>query len=420
MESSDRHEPTTTTPPEAPARLSTARRLWDVTVVFTRLGCISFGGPATSIAMMEYETVERGRWLSRQDFLDLLGVTHLIPGPNAVEMSAHLGYRRAGFLGFLCGSLCFTLPAFLITLVLAIGYVRYGSLPSIAPWLAGIKPAVLAVILVAVVRLGRKAFDTPRKLILAFCVVAVSLAGLNEFYTVVAGTLLGLFIVKPSRRVDASGADGVPTDMQEASSRETPPADSDASASMWIPPLAVGTLGSTAIGLWSMFLFFMQVGCLMYGSGYVLLAYFDRGLVVPGIVSRAQLLDAVAAGQMTPGPLLTTATFLGYLLHGTSGAALATLGLLLPGVALMAVINPWVGRLRRSPWAARFLDTITVASIALMATVGLRLSVATLTSVPAFLLTATAIVVHVRWKVSPLWIVVGGAVCGYLPATMGW
>ncbi|RMF96257.1 MAG: chromate efflux transporter [Planctomycetota bacterium] len=313
----------------------------------------------------------------------------------------------------------FTLPAFLITLFLAIGYVRYGSLPSIAPWLAGIKPAVLAVILVAVVRLGRKAFDTRRKQILAVCVVAVSLAGLNEFYTVVAGTLLGLLIVKPSRKANATDSEGSKTP-PDAPPREAPEVDSDGRALAWIPPLAVGTLGSTAIGLWSMFLFFMQVGCLMYGSGYVLLAYFDRGLVVPGIVAREQLLDAVAAGQMTPGPLLTTATFLGYLLHGAPGAALATLGLLLPGVALVAIINPWVSRLRRSPWAGRFLDTITVASIALMATVGIRLSAATLTSVPAVVLTAAAIAVHVRWKVSPLWIVLGGAVCGYLPSTLGW
>lgn len=426
-------------------------RWWEIARVFTRLGLISFGGPATSVAMMQFEVVERAGWMGQQEFLDLFAVTHIIPGPNAVEMAAHLGYRRGGIVGFLLGMGCFTLPAFLITLCLAIAYAHYGALPEVEPWLRGIKPAVLAVILVAVVRMARQGMATYGQVILGSVVVIASLAGLNEFYTVIAGTLLGVWLLPRMRRPvpfatrDDSQHRTVPgEDKQNGSEWEereprTPESrptdaprdscdDSNGSAGgrhrgLWLWPPALGMWGAAAgstLGLVAMFWFFFQVGCVMYGSGYVLLAYFRRGLVLPGFLSEPQLLDAVAVGQMTPGPLLTTATFIGYLLHGIPGAVLATLGIILPGVVLVALINRHVARLRRSPVTAVFLDAVTVASLGLMAAVAVRLSLATLTGPVTWLIALSAGAAHYRWKVSPLWIVIAGAAVGGVLGQFGW
>jgi len=392
-------------------------KLWEIAGLFLKLGTISFGGPAAHIANMETEAVARRRWLSHEQFLDLFGATHLIPGPNAVEMANHIGYRRAGLIGSIVAGLCFSLPAVLITAAFAYSYVEYGDIPRVKPFLYGIKPVVLAIILCALGRLGRRSLRTwPLGLIGAGVVVAVfgsrAIFGKSdEVIVLLVASLLGVILLRWLR----SGAP--PTRKTTgflAATIGATPGVAHASATA----VATGTAAcaaSASFSLWKLGLFFFKIGAVLYGGGYVLVAYLEGGLVDQyGWLSAEGLVDAVAIGQLTPGPMLSTATFVGYLVDGIPGAAVATGGILLPCFLFVAAINPLIPRLRNSPTASLFLDSVTAASIGLMASVTVTLGRATLVDGPAWLIAAVATAVLLRWKIAPAWLVLAGAVAGSL------
>lgn len=375
-------------------------RLGELVALFLKLGTLGFGGPAVHIGMMEAEVVGRRQWLSREYFLDLVGATNLIPGPNSTEMAIHLGFIRAGWAGLVVAGLCFILPAVLITAGLAWAYVEFGSLPQVAPFFYGIKPAVLAVILAAALRLGRTAVKGWRLGVVGVGVVVASLGGVNEVLALFAGGALGMLWLrlpnlKPQQRVWVLAALA-------------------GSAALGAAPAAGAAGTAVTVSLWKLGAFFLKVGAVLYGSGYVLVAFLEGGLVHDyAWLTRQQLLDAIAIGQFTPGPVLSTATFVGYLVAGAPGAGVATAAIFLPSFCFVAALNPLVPRLRRSPWTAAFLDAVNVSSIALMAAVTLKLAQFTLTAWPAWLIAAGAVALGVGWKVGPSRLILGGAVAGW-------
>lgn len=378
-------------------------RLGELAALFLKLGTIGFGGPAVHIGMMEAEVVTRRQWVSREYFLDLVGATNLIPGPNSTEMAIHLGFIRAGWAGLVMAGLCFILPAVLITAGLAWAYVKFGSLPQVAPFFYGIKPAVLAVILAAALRLGRTAVKGWRLGVVGVGVVLASLGGVNEVLALFAGGALGMLWLHLPKL--------------SARQRAWILATLAGSATLGAAP-AAGT--AVPVSLWKLGAFFLKVGAVLYGSGYVLVAFLEGGLVHDyAWLTRQQLLDAVAIGQFTPGPVLSTATFVGYLVAGAPGAWVATAAIFLPSFCFVAALNPFVPRLRRSPWTAAFLDAVNVSSIALMAAVTLKLAQSTLTAWPAWLIAAGAAALGVGWKVDPSRLILGGAVAGWALSRWG-
>ena len=386
-------------PPPAPER----GPLGEVARLFLKLGLIAFGGPAAHIAMMEDEFVTRRRWIDRQHFLDLIGATNLIPGPNSTEMTMHVGYERAGWPGLFVAGACFIGPAVLITGLFGWLYVAYGSLPEVEPFLYGIKPAVIAVILGAVWKLGKKAVKGWRFAVMGVAVAAAVLAGLGEIWALLIGGVLGTLWLR------ATGY------------------DSSQTASRYLPILllqhagagaAAGAAGAAvSVSLWKLFFFFFKVGAVLYGSGYVLVAFLEGGLVQDyGWLTQAQLLDAIAIGQFTPGPVLSTATFIGYVIEGVPGAAVATLGIFLPSFFFVLMLNPLIPKLRRSVWLSAFLDAVNVAAVALMVAVTAELGYTTLVSWPAWVIAIVAAVLALRFRVNAAWLVLGGAVLGWLLA----
>ncbi|MBI1357707.1 MAG: chromate efflux transporter [Acidobacteria bacterium] len=373
-------------------------RLAEVAVRFLRLGVVAFGGPAAHIALMDDEFVERRRWVSRERFLDLLGATNLIPGPNSTEMTMHLGHDRAGLPGMAVAGACFILPAALITGAIAWAYVEYGALPAVEPFLFGVKPAVLAVILGALWKLGKKALPHWRVAPIAAAVFLAVLAGVGEIPALFAGGLLGMLWLRWARPGAATAV--LPLNLLLRKQA-------------WAAAHDLGA--ATGYSLWKLGLFFLKIGSVLYGSGYVLIAFLQGGLVDDlGWLTRQQLLDAVAVGQFTPGPVLTTATFIGYLLGGWPGAAVATLGIFLPSFFFVALLNPVISKLRRSDWTAAFLDAVNAASVALMAAVTLELARTTLVSWQAAVIAVVAAALTFAWKINPAWLVVAGAITGRL------
>jgi chromate transporter len=375
--------------------------LWQVALLFLKMSVISFGGPAAHIALMEEEVVNRRQWLSRQHFLDLVGATNLIPGPNATEMAIHVGFIRAGWPGLILAGVCFVVPAALITLGFGWAYVRYGALPEVAPFLYGIKPAILAIIILAMYRLGKTAVKSWPVLLIGLVVLAASLLGLNEILALFGGGILGMFWLR-----------------WMGARKANPP---QLSAMLYPFGLGFSFLAARGlqiaaeISLWKLGLFFLKVGAMLYGSGYVLIAFLQGGLVHDyGWLTQQQLLDAIAVGQFTPGPLLSTATFIGYLLRGVPGATLATVAVFFPSFVFTALLNPVVPRLRRSPWTSAFLDAVNISSLALMASVSYKLAGAVLVAWPAWLILLAAVLISLRWKPNPTWLVVGGAAIGWL------
>ena len=385
--------------------------------LFLKLGIIGFGGPAVHIGLLEKEVVQRRGWLTQQQFLDLLGVTNLIPGPNSTEMAIHVGYRRAGFPGLVVAGVSFILPAALITLGFAWVYKEYGTQPQVLRLLHGITPAVLAIILAAIWRLGRTAVKNLRLLGVALGVAIASLLGADQVLALLIGTLAGTLLLG-WRRPDSDRALLAAAPMLAAtgllqSARAAPVATGSIAGGAAIAGVAA------AVPLWKLALFFLKVGAVLYGGGYVLIAYLDGGLVHDfHWLTQQQLLDAVAVGQFTPGPILSTATFVGYLIAGTPGAIVATLGIFLPSFVFVAAVSPFVARLRRSYWASMLLDAVNVASIGLMGAVMVVLTRTTLLrdlDWRAWLIAGTAAAVTLRWKkVAPAWLVLGGAIAGGL------
>ncbi len=377
----------------------------EIALPFLRLGLTGFGGPAVHVAMMEEEFVARRGWVSRQHFLDLVGATNLIPGPNSTEMTMHLGYERAGARGLVVAGASFLLPAVLISAALARSYAALGALPAVEPFLWGIRPAVLAVILGAVWKLGRAALGDRRLAAVALAVCASVLAGLGEVQALLAGGLLGTLWLRSRAAGEPRGARALAPLLPLCLPRA--PAAGAAAAGV--------AAAASAAAPWQLFLFFLKVGSILYGSGYVLVAFLDGGLVQErGWLDREELLEAIAVGQLTPGPLLSSATFVGYLLAGVPGALAATLGIVLPSFAFVWILNPLVPRLRRSPWLAAFLDAVNAASVALMAAVLLQLGASTLAGWRAWSIAALAALLSLRLRVGAPWIVLIGSGLGWL------
>lgn len=405
-------------------------RLGELAGLFLKLGTISFGGPAVHIAIMEHEVVARRHWVSREHFLDLIGATQLIPGPNAVEMASHVGYHRAGLLGSLVGGICFSLPAVIIAIGCAWGYHRYGKLPQVEPFLYGVKAAVLAIIFAAVFRLGKKALRGWPLVLTWAGVVAASLAGGDEVLTLLIGSFIGMILLgwfRSGARPLSKAAPGALAGIPLAGAVHTAQAAT-------VTVAGAGAAGSAAVELWKIGLFFLKVGVVFFGGGYVLVAYLEGGLVrgsglMQGCgLTQQQLLDAVAIGQLTPGPMLSMVTFVGYLVGGgASGALVATAAILLPSFLFVAAVNPLIPRLRRSPWASRFLDAIGAAAIGLMAAVTIKLCYATLVDRGGLLwidwggclIALAGGAALFRWNVAPAWLVFAGAAAGGLVRWLG-
>lgn len=387
-------------PPEPPPT-----SLGELARLFLRLGATAFGGPAAHVAMMEDEVVTRRGWLTRAEFLDLVGATNLIPGPNSTELAIHIGRARGGWPGLLVAGACFILPAALIVAALAWGYARYGRVPEAAGLLHGVKPVVIAVVLQALWRLGRTAVTSWLLGAVAVVAAVAYLLGAGEIAVLVAAGVL----VALARRARGARDDGAMPSSGGAL----------ALSPLGALPLAGAGIGAAAFGLWPLFAFFAKVGAVLFGSGYVLLAFLRTGLVAErGWLTEAQLLDAVAIGQVTPGPVFTTATFIGYLLGGGAGAAVATLGIFLPAFLFVAISGPLVPRLRRSPVAGAVLDGVNVASLALMAVVAAQLARAALVDGVTIAIALASAALLLRWRVNATWLVLGGAAVGLL--TTAW
>ncbi len=371
------------------------QKLKEVAALFLKLGATSFGGPAAYIAIMHDETVKKRRWLNDQEFLDLVGATNLIPGPNATEMATHLGFLRAGWWGLIAGGVCFTLPAVLIVLLLAHVYVRFGTMPQ-AQWLLyGIKPVVIAIIIQALWSLGQKAAKNLLTVIAGLVVLALYFIGVNEIALLFGGGLTVMLIMNLQRlRKSILGIFFVP----------------------------LGTAGilsqlSAPFNLPLLFLIFLKIGAVLYGSGYVLLAFLRADFVVRyGWLTDQQLLDAVAIGQVTPGPVFTTATFIGFILGGTPGAILATVGIFLPSFIFVAISNPLIPRMRSSVWVSGLLDGVNVASLGLMAAVTWQLGRVSLTDSLTILIALVSLLLLIRFKINSTWLIAGGALTGLLRA----
>jgi len=379
--------------------------LAEVARAFLKLGTVAFGGPATHIAMMNEEFVHRRSWLSQQEFLDYLSATNFIPGPNSTEMAIHIGHRRAGWQGLIVAGSCFILPAAIIVTVIAWAYVRFGKLPQAQGLLYGMKPVVIAVIVHALWTLGRSAVKTVALAAVALLAVVLTALGMNELLVLVIGGLFALLVsrgnVTDGRRQKACGAPLLTLSSPAAGA-------------------ALASTGASA-GLWPIFLIFAKIGSVLFGSGYVLLAFLRADLVERHHwLSQRQLLDAVAVGQVTPGPVFTTATFIGYLLHGAAGGLVATLGIFMPAFFFVAVSAPLVPRLRASTTTRHFLDGINVASLALMAVVTWQLSRSALVDWPTSALAAANLFMVFRLKkLNSAWLVLAGGMFGIVKCALG-
>lgn len=356
-------------------------KLWEVAKLFLKLGCIGFGGPAVHIALMEKEVVHKKRWMSQEHYLDLIGATNLIPGPNSTEMTMHCGHERAGWKGLIVAGLCFIMPAVIITSLFAWGYSEYGNLPEVKPFLYGIKPAIIAVIISAIYSLGRKALKTPELWIVGIvCFIAV-LIGANEIAVLFLAGLAGVCLqwIRQKNTLNS------------------------------VVPLAAFFTDMP------LFWTFLKIGSILYGSGYVLFAFLDAELVGKGIITKQTLVDAIAVGQFTPGPVFSSATFIGWQISGIGGALAATIGIFLPSFLFVALLNPLIPKLRRSKIMSAFLDTVNVASVAIILAVCVEISKDAIHDWRTALIAAISLsLVFFVKKINTSWIVAGGAAAGYL------
>jgi chromate transporter len=384
-------------------------RLIELAVMFSKLGITAFGGPAAHIAMIDDEVVKRRQWMDREQLLDLLGITNLIPGPNSTELAIHIGLERAGWIGLLVAGTCFILPAMLMVWALAVIYGQYQTVPQVGWLLYGVKPVVIAIILQALWKLGKTAIKNRQTLGAGIVVIILFYLGVNEILLLL---LTGLTVMLISRwqltRNDGNSGNALlflPVSSFIANLSSSWPMSSWQVAS--VPAILAATAGSPT---WlSVFLFFLKIGAVLYGSGYVLLAFLQQELVdrLHWLTSQ-QLLDAVAIGQVTPGPVFTTATFIGYLLAGHAGAIAATIGIFLPAFVLVAAVRPWVTKLRRSPQVSGFLDGVNVASLGLMAVVTWQLGRTAIVDWLSASVAISSCIVGFRYKINSAWLVMAG------------
>ena len=362
--------------------------LKELAKLFTKLGLTAFGGPAAHIAMMQREVVDKRQWMDHGHFLDLIGATNLIPGPNSTEMAIHIGHERGGWKGLLVAGCCFVVPAVLITGVIAWLYQRYGQLPQVQPFIYGIKPAIIAIILAAVFPLAKKALKTVELGVIGVLALAASLMGLNEIFVLfgagLAVLLLGL-LRRPGQTLNG----------------------------VW-PALLLDIPFFSATNL-RIFLVFVKIGAILYGSGYVLFAFLDSELVARGLLARRQLVDAIAVGQLTPGPVFSSVTFIGWQMNGLPGAVMATVAVFLPSFLFVALLNPLVPRMRRSKLFSAFLDGVNVAAVAIIATVCIAFGRETVTDWRTILIAVLSLVVTFGFrKVNTAFVVLGSSIAGYV------
>lgn len=371
--------------------------LAELAVLFLRLGATAFGGPAAHVAMMRDEVVRRRKWMTDERFLDLLGATNLIPGPNSTEMAIHIGWARRRWAGLLVAGVSFIVPAMLMTGALGWAYVRFGKLPEAVWLLWGVKPVIVAVVVQALWNLTPTAARTWPLRILGVAAACASALGANELAILLgSGLLLALIAGSQARR-------RVPLHQ-------------------FVPalPIAAGTAALSAVTLSGLFWVFLKIGSVLFGSGYVLLAFLRADLVQRlHWLTEAQLIDAVAVGQVTPGPVFTTATFIGYVLSGPAGALVATAGIFLPAFIFVAASGPLIPKLRASKTASAFLDGVNVASLALMAVVTAELGRAAIVDLPTALLALAGAILLVRFKTNSTWLVLGGAAFGLAAHALG-
>jgi len=367
--------------------------------LFLRLGVTAFGGPAAHISMMRDEVVARRRWLTDQHFLDLLGATNLIPGPNSTEMAIHIGYVRAGWRGLIVAGACFILPAMLIVTGLAWAYTQFGTTPRAAALLYGVQPVVIAIIAQALWGLGRQAIKGPLTALVGLVVAALYFANVDPIALLIAGGLTVMIVVN-GRRLRSAWTTGLIAPL----------------SGLGLPLLVASPV---SFDLATLFFTFLKIGSVLYGSGYVLLAFLRAEFVERLFwLTDRQLLDAVAVGQVTPGPVFTTATFIGYVLGGLPGAIVATVGIFLPSFVFVAISNPFIPRLRQSPWAGSLLDGVNVASLGLMAAVTVQLAQAAFVDILSVALGVVALILLFRFKINSTWLVLGGALAGLLSAAV--
>jgi chromate transporter len=366
--------------------------LKEVFFVFFKMGCVAFGGPAVHIALMEAEIVTKRKWISESHFLDLVGATNIIPGPNSTEMTMHCGHERAGKAGLFVAGISFIFPAIIITALLAWAYMKYGGLPEVAPFIAGIKPVVIAIIAGAVLKLGKKALKSNELIILAVLTVIASF-WFGEIAVMLSAGVIGTLYFQSKRKAQAENK-------------------------KYLLPLLLVTGGNALVlKLSSLHIFwiFLKVGAILYGGGYVLFAYLDDALVSNGFLTTNQLMDAVAVGQFTPGPVLSTATFIGFQLNGFWGALTATTGIFLPSFLFVLLLNPWVPKMRKSVLMSSFLDAINCAAVAIMFSVSLKMSWFTLVDWQSIVLAiiAFAYTFGIK-KANPIYTILGGAILGWI------
>ncbi|MYI75745.1 MAG: chromate efflux transporter [Acidobacteria bacterium] len=385
--------------------MSSGAPLRELAGLFLRLGVTAFGGPAAHIAMMRAEVVDRLKWLSDREFLDLLAATNLIPGPNSTEMAIHLGYRRAGIPGLLVAGGSFIVPAALIVGGIAWGYARYGETPAVGWLMYGIAPVVIAIVVQALVKLGQAALGRAAHVLIAAGALAAALAGVNELVLLAAGAGAGLLLVlRPQRGAAAAVLVALPALLTRALTGSTALAAS-----------AVLAVEAAPFTLTRLALFFLKAGSVLFGSGYVLLAFLRADLVQRwSWLTDQQLIDAITVGQMTPGPVFTTATFIGYLLGGWAGAVLATVAIFAPGFVLVAVTQPLIPKMRASRLLGGCLDGVIAASLGLMASVTWLLGRAALVDLPTVTIAAAGAAVLFAWRPNATWLILGGAVAGWL------
>ncbi len=362
--------------------------LKDIAKLFLKLGTIAFGGPAAHIAMMQQEVVVKKKWMSEQHFLDLIGATNLIPGPNSTEMAIHIGHERAGLKGLFVAGFCFIIPAVIITGFFAWLYKQYGQLPEMQPFIYGIKPAIIAIIIGAVYPLAKKALKTIELGVIGVASLVLCFYGINEIIVMFGAGLVALALV---------------------SIRSNTKLNSFAPLTLLQP---TSLLSATNIKL---FLTFLKIGSILYGSGYVLFAFLDSELVSQGLLTRQQLIDAIAVGQITPGPVFSSVTFIGYQINGLGGAIVSTIGIFLPSFLFVWLLNPLVPKMRQSKLFSAFLDAVNIASVAIIIFVCYQMGKDSIADWRTIVIAASSLIVtFANKKVNSVFIVIGGSALGYL------
>lgn len=366
--------------------------LKELAKLFLKLGFTAFGGPAAHIAMMQDEIVTKRKWLTEQHFLDLIGATNLIPGPNSTEMAIHIGHERAGWKGLLVAGLCFILPAVFITGFFAWLYKQYGQLPQVQPFIYGIKPAIIAIILGAIFPLAKKSLKSTELVIIGLLVLLGALFNINEIYLMFGAGFFALFMAYLRNRKDGTLNSFLPL--------------------TFLQIMNTTVLSATNVNL---FWIFLKIGAILYGSGYVLFAFLDTELVSTGLLTRQQLIDAIAVGQFTPGPVFSSVTFIGYQINGLTGAVVSTIAIFLPSFVFVALLNPLVKRMRNSKLFSAFLDAVNVASVAIIVAVCFEMGKDTITDWRTILIAVLSIAIAFGYKkLNSAFVVLGGSLIGYL------